>query len=148
MSTADSLLLLASSAVVRDTVQQVLGSRKSDHELANYGKAATVIIGVIGIVVALEDVKVIFDFVLYAWSGLGAAFGPALVCLLYFRKTTWAGVLAGMVAGFATSIIWVEQFKPVTYGLYEAIPGFIAGFLATLVVSALTWREPRSETGG
>ena len=49
--------------------------------------------------------------------------------------TTWAGVLAGMIAGFTTSIIWVEQFKADTHDLYEAIPGFIAGFVVTLVVT-------------
>jgi sodium/proline symporter len=147
MSTADSLLLLASSAVVRDTVQQILGSKKSDHQLAVYGKIVTVIIGVVGIVVAVQDVKVIFDFVLYAWSGLGAAFGPTLICLLYYKKTTWAGVLSGMLAGFATSIVWVEQFKADTHGLYEAIPGFIAGIVVTLVVSALTSRRAPAEGG-
>jgi sodium/proline symporter len=141
MSTADSLLLLASSAVVRDTVQHILRSQKSDHQLAVYGKIVTVIIGVIGIAVAVPEVKFIFDFVLYAWSGLGAAFGPTVICLLYYKKTTWAGVVAGMIAGFGTSIIWVEQFKSDTYDLYEAIPGFIAGFVVTLVVSVLTQKK-------
>jgi sodium/proline symporter len=146
MSTADSLLLLASSAVVRDTVQQVIGSKKTDRQLAAYGKLVTVVIGVVGIIVAVQDVKVIFDFVLYAWSGLGAAFGPTLLCLLYYKKTTWAGVLAGMIAGFTTSIVWVEVFKVNTYDLYEAIPGFIAGFAVTYVVSLLT--QERSQAPG
>ena len=141
MSTADSLLLLASSAVVRDTVQHIVGSKKSDHELARYGKIVTIIIGIIGIAVAIPDAKFIFDFVLYAWSGLGAAFGPTLACLLYYRKTTWAGVVAGMLAGFTTSIVWVEVFKAETHDLYEAIPGFIAGLAATYLVSALTHKS-------
>jgi sodium/proline symporter len=148
MSTADSLLLLASSAVVRDTMQQILGSKKSDHQLAVYGKIVTVVIGVIGIFIAVQDVKVIFDFVLYAWSGLGAAFGPTLLCLLYYKKTTWAGVLTGMIAGFATSIIWVEVFKPQTYDLYEAIPGFIVGFVVTFVVSSLTQERTQAGSDG
>lgn len=138
MSTADSLLLLASSAVVRDGLQKILGSRKSDHQLAGYGKIVTIVIGVVGIALAIPDAKFIFDFVLYAWSGLGAAFGPVLICLLYYKKTTRAGVAAGMVTGFATSIIWVEQFKEQTHGLYEAIPGFLLGIVVTLVVSAMT----------
>jgi sodium/proline symporter len=146
MSTADSLLLLASSAIVRDTMQHILGSAKSDHQLAVYGKIVTVIIGVIGIAVAIPEVKFIFDFVLYAWSGLGAAFGPTVICLLYYKKTTWAGVLAGMIAGFATSIIWVEVFKAATHDLYEAIPGFIAGFVVTLAVSAMT-RNKAGDSG-
>ena len=146
MSTADSLLLLASSAVVRDTVQHIFGSKKSDHELARYGKIVTVLIGVVGIAVAIPDAKFIFDFVLYAWSGLGAAFGPTLLCLLYYKRTTWAGVVCGMLAGFGTSIVWVEVFKPRTFDLYEAIPGFIAGLVVTYVVSAITWKP--AGTGG
>jgi sodium/proline symporter len=148
MSTADSLLLLASSAVVRDTMQKIMGSTRSDHQLAVFGKVVTIVIGVLGIVVAWDDQRKIFDFVLYAWSGLGAAFGPTLLCVLYYKRTTWAGVIAGMIAGFATSIVWVEVFKAQTYDLYEAIPGFIAGFLATLAVSALTREAPRAGDSG
>jgi sodium/proline symporter len=148
MSTADSLLLLASSAVVRDTMQQIVGSRKSDHELAHYGKIVTVLIGIVGIAIAIPDARFIFDFVLYAWSGLGAAFGPPLICLLYYKKTTWAGVASGMVAGFATSIIWVEVFKERTHDLYEAIPGFAVGILVTLLVSALTYKPKQEVSSG
>jgi len=138
MSTVDSLLLLASSAVVRDTMQQILGSKKSDRQLAVYGKVATVIIGILGIVLAFNTEQLIFWFVLFAWSGLGAAFGPVIICLLYYKKTTGAGVAAGMLAGFLTSVVWVLAVKENAYGLYEAVPGFIVGFAVTLLVSNAT----------
>jgi sodium/proline symporter len=138
MSTADSLLLLASSAIVRDTIQKIFGSTKSDHALAGFGKVVTILIGIFAIALAIPEAKFIFDFVLYAWSGLGAAFGPVMVCILYYKKTTRQGVISGMLAGFATSIVWVELFKAQTHDLYEAIPGFLAGFVVTYVVSALT----------
>lgn len=135
MSTADSLLLLASSAVVRDTVQKIFGSRKTDQQLAAYGKVVTIVIGILGIAFAVPEAKFIFDFVLYAWSGLGAAFGPVVLCLLYYKRTTRTGIAAGMLGGFFTSIIWVVAFKEQSHGLYEAVPGFIVGILLTLVVS-------------
>ncbi|MGB5163766.1 MAG: sodium/proline symporter, partial [Woeseiaceae bacterium] len=91
MSTVDSLLLLASSAVVRDTVQKIMGSKKTDAQLSNYGKFVTVLIGGIGIVFALIEAPLIFWFVLFSWSGLGAAFGPVTICLLYDKKTTREG---------------------------------------------------------
>ncbi len=141
MSTVDSLLLLASSAVVRDTMQKIIGSAKSDKTLAGYGKVVTILIGVIGIAFAIEEVKFIFWFILFAWSGLGAAFGPVIICMLYYKKTTLAGVAAGMLGGFLTSIIWVLVFKVDTYDLYEMIPGFIVGLTLTLVVSQLTSRK-------
>jgi len=138
MSTVDSLLLLASSAVVRDTMQKIIGSTKSDKTLAGYGKVVTILIGVIGIAFALKEVKFIFWFILFAWSGLGAAFGPVIICMLYYKKTTLAGVAAGMLGGFLTSVIWVLVFKINTYDLYEMIPGFIVGITLTLVVSQMT----------
>jgi len=138
MSTVDSLLLLASSAVVRDTVQKILGSEKSDHRLAIYGKLATIVIGVLAIALAFQVEALIFWFVLFAWSGLGAAFGPVVLCTLYYKGTTGAGVAAGMLGGFLTSVVWVLVFKEQTHDLYEALPGFLVGILLTLVVSKMT----------
>ncbi|TDJ09966.1 MAG: sodium/proline symporter [Gammaproteobacteria bacterium] len=138
MSTVDSLLLLASSAVVRDTLQKIVGSTRSDKTLAGYGKFVTILIGVIGVAFAIGEVKFIFWFVLFAWSGLGAAFGPVIICMLYYKRTTLPGVAAGMLGGFLTSVIWVAVFKAGTYELYEMIPGFIVGMTLTLLVSQIT----------
>jgi sodium/proline symporter len=138
MSTVDSLLLLASSAIVRDALQKTMGSLKDDRTLAMYGKVATVAIGVIGAVFALREVPLIFWFVLFAWSGLGAAFGPVILCMLYDKRTTGPGIAAGMLGGFLTSVIWVVVFKSNAYDLYEMIPGFFVGIVMTMVVSRLT----------
>lgn len=144
MSTADSLLLLASSAIVRDTMQKILGSKKSDHVLAGYGKIVTILIGLLAIAFAIPEAKFIFWFVLFAWSGLGAAFGPVVVCLLYYKKTTRQGVVAGMLGGFLTSVVWVLALKEQTYDLYEAVPGFIVGMVMTIIVSAMTFKSEPS----
>jgi Na+/proline symporter len=98
----------------------------------------TLVIGVLGVALAFKVEALIFWFVLFAWSGLGSAFGPVVLCLLYYRKTTGAGVAAGMLAGFLTSVVWVLYLKPLTYDLYEALPGFVVGVLVTLLVSKLT----------
>ena len=148
MSTADSLLLLASSAIVRDTLQKILGSDKSDHALAGIGKIVTILIGIVAIAFAIPEAKFIFWFVLFAWSGLGAAFGPVVVCLLYYKGTTRQGVIAGMLGGFLTSVVWVLELKESTYGLYEAVPGFIVGFILTLLVSAMTQKQTTAEGSG
>ncbi len=138
MSTVDSLLLLASSAVVRDTYQKVMGSTESDSVLSNYGKVITIVIGVIAVVLGVQEPRLIFDFVLASWSGLGSAFGPVVIGILYYKRITWEGVIAGMLGGFLTSVIWLSFFKADYYGLYEAIPGFLAGMLLTYGVSAMT----------
>ena len=141
MSTVDSLLLLASSAVVRDTYQKIIGTVKSDAALSNYGKLVTVIIGAIAVVFAIQEPRVIFDFVLASWSGLGSAFGPALVGILYYKRITWAGVLSGVLGGFLVNVAWLAWLKDDFYGLYEAIPGFAAGFVLTYLVSWMTSKK-------
>ena len=138
MSTVDSLLILASSAVVRDVVQKIFHPNLSERRLALFGKLTTVVIGVTALVFALGKVRVIFWFVLFAWSGLGSAFTPVVLCSLFWKRTTKAGAIAGMLAGFLTAVIWRLALKPYFYDLYEMIPGFAAGFLATIVVSLLT----------
>jgi len=143
MSTVDSLLILASSAVVRDVMQKVFHPRLTTGALSGYGKWVTVIIGLGAMLLALTEARVIFSLVLFAWSGLGAAFAPVLLCALLWDRTTLAGAVAGMLAGFATSIVWVLFFKEHTYELYEMVPGFIMGLMTTIIVSLQTQRRNR-----
>jgi len=137
MSTVDSLLILASSAVVRDYLQKIRGSMKTDPSLAATGKFVTLVIGLIGVIFALQQSPLIFWFVLFAWSGLGAAFGPVLLCTLWYPRTNLWGALAGMLAGFLTTMAWVLWFKSMTWNLLEIIPGFIMGMIVTISVSRL-----------
>ena len=141
MSTVDSLLLLASSAVVRDTYQKIIGTDKSEETLSNYGKIVTVIIGAIAVVLGIQEPRVIFDFVLASWSGLGSAFGPVIIGILYYKRITWEGVVSGMLGGFVASVSWLMFFKADYHGLYEAIPGFITGLVLTYGVSMLTSKK-------
>jgi sodium/proline symporter len=135
MSTVDSLLILASSAVVRDYWQQIRGTTLSDHALANRGKIVTLLIGLIGVGFALHQTPLIFWFVLFAWSGLGAAFGPVLLCALWYPRTTLKGAVAGMLGGFLTTVVWVLWLKPLFFDLLEVIPGFLAGLVLTIAFS-------------
>jgi sodium/proline symporter len=135
MSTVDSLLILTSSAVVRDYWQQIRGSSLGEKALANRGKLLTLIIGVIGVAFALHQTPLVFWFVLFAWSGLGAAFGPVLLCAVWYPKTTLRGAVAGMLGGFIATVAWVLWFKPHFNDLLEIIPGFIIGLALTILVS-------------
>jgi Na+/proline symporter len=137
MSTADSLLILASSAVVRDVIQKVFQPPWSENTFSHWGKGVTVILGGIALALALPEVRVIFWFVLFAWSGL-ACFTPVILCSLFWKGTTLAGAIAGLVAGFGTTVLWVLIFKSRFYDLYEMIPGFAMGFLGTIIISLFT----------
>ncbi len=70
--------------------------------------------------------------VAYAWAGFGAAFGPALLMCLFWRRTTERGVLAGIVTGGVTVLLW-KQFA--LFGLYEIVPGFFFSLLTIYLVS-------------
>ena len=80
--------------------------------------------------------RVIFDFVLYAWAGLGSAFGPGLILSHLWKGTTGWGVLAGIVVGFGMTVGWVQFFKVPT-GIYEMGPAFLSALIAVFVVSLL-----------
>jgi len=143
MSTVDSLLILASSAVVRDLMQKVLRIDWPDRTLTSFGKAVTAAIGIGAIAVALMEAKLVFWAVVFAQSGLASAFGPPVICALFYRRTTRTGALAGMVAGFSTNAIWAMFLKPYTNDTIEIIPGLLAGFGATLLVSHADSRKLR-----
>ena len=145
MSTVDSLLILASSAVVRDVFQKVFRPDFSDRQLSLIGRCLTVVIGAGGLAVALPESRMIFWFVLFAWSGLASAFTPVVLCSLFWRRTTRAGAISGMIAGFATAVLWVVLVKEHVYDLYEMIPGFAAGFIVTIVVSLFTEPPPGAD---
>ncbi len=145
MSTVDSLLILASSAVLRDGVQKVFRSRLPERKLSFYGKVTTVVLGLGAVHFALEEAGVIFWFVLFAWSGLASAFVPVILSALFWPRTTLAGALAGMISGFLTAVIWLE-FKPQFYDLYEMIPGFIVGLSVTVAVSLCTNPHPEARS--
>jgi Na+/proline symporter len=138
MSTVDSLLILASSAVARDIVQNVFGPEMTDRRIALIGKIVTAVIGIAAVAFALGEVRLIFWFVLFAWSGLACAFTPVVLLSLFWRRTTRAGAIAGMVSGFLTAVLWVILFKARTYELYEMIPGFVVAAFATVAVSIAT----------
>jgi sodium/proline symporter len=144
MSTVDSLLILASSAVARDVIQNIFKPALSDRRIALIGQATTVVLGGAALAFALGEVRLIFWFVLFAWSGLACAFTPVVLCSLFWRRTTREGAIAGMLAGFLTAILWVVLFKSRALDLYEMIPGFAAAWIATVAVSLMT--QPPHDT--
>ena len=157
LSTVDSLLLLASSAVLIDLVEKTFRPSLSDRQLTVYGKLITVVLGFSAVPFALAEVRVIFWFVLFAWSGLAAAFVPVVLCALFWPGTTRAGALSGMIGGFLTTVVWVLVFKAQFYDLYEMIPGFAVGLALTILVSLVTtppegalseWRSVRNAVAG
>ncbi len=141
MSTADSQLLVATSALSEDIYHQLINKDAPQKRLVAISRIGTVLIGVVAFVLAMNAEERVYWFVLYAWAGLGAAFGPGIVLSLWWKRTTKWGVFAGMVVGSATAVIW-HNVPALKAFVYELVPAFVFALVAVVVVSLLT-RPPR-----
>ncbi len=140
MSTADSQLLVATSSVVEDIYRKLLNRDVSQQKLLLISRLVTVVITVVALITAFFAQNLIHWLVLYAWSGLGASFGPVILLSLWWRKTTKYGALAGLLVGTLTTIVWYNVPALKNF-VYELVPAFIFSMLAVVIVSLLTQRR-------
>ncbi|TYP93504.1 solute:Na+ symporter, SSS family [Fodinibius salinus] len=139
MSTADSQLLVAASAVVRDIYDRIIkkGQQLSQKKLVRYSRAVVVALVAVALFFSLVAQELVFWLVLFAWAGLGAAIGPTSILALYWKGTTRAGVFAGLLTGTLTTIVW--YYVPILKNnLYELIPAFFLSLIATWGISYMT----------
>jgi len=106
LSTVSSQLLVAASAVSYDVVEETLGGARDDRRSLILGRWTVAVVGLIGIGVALMEVRLVFWFVLFAWSGLGAAFAPLILLALSRRGVNRHGALAAMLTGVGVTVAW------------------------------------------
>lgn len=152
MSTADSQLLVASTAFSNDVYsllkKRIKKKEATDKELMWVARITVLILSVIGFVIALDEDSSIFRLVQYAWGGLGSAFGPVVLFSLYSKKLNKYGAIASIAVGAVTTIVWKyglvylsDFFKQV----YEIIPGFLLATAALFLVSYLTRKRVAEE---
>ena len=141
MSTASSQLLVAASAFAQDFYKTLLRKDADQAELVWISRASVLIIASIAVFLGFNPDSFILDMVAYAWAGFGAAFGPALLMSLFWKRTTRRGVIAGIIVGGVTVLAW-KQFA--LFGLYEIVPGFIFSLIAIYLVSKFD-SEPDKE---
>ncbi len=134
MSTADSQLLVASSAFTGDLYQTLFRKQASDRELVIVGRLAVLGIALAAFILALDPQSRVLDLVAYAWAGFGAAFGPAIVLSLYWTGMTRLGALGGILAGGITVVVW-KQLEGGIFDLYEILPGILASCIAIFMIS-------------
>ena len=106
LSTVSSQLLVAASAVSYDVVEETFGKASDDRRSLILGRWTVAVVGLIGILVALTEVRLVFWFVLFAWSGLGAAFAPLILLALMRRGVNRHGALAAMLTGIGVTVAW------------------------------------------
>ncbi len=140
ISSSDSYLLIAASAVSLNIFKGILKKDASDKQVMTMSRIILLLIAVVGVIIAMDENSVIFTIVSFAWAGFGAVFGPIMLFSLFWKRTTQAGAVAGMVTGGVMVFLWKLALKPLggVFGIYELFPAFVLSCLAILLVSLLT----------
>ena len=151
MSTIDSLLIVASSAITRDFYQKIFHPEIDESTLARLSRMVTLGMALLALalsftVAILTPERTVFWFVIFGWSGIAATFCPTIILSLWWSGMTGRGALAAMVTGFVCVPLfkfampqlpgWGEAFAK----LSELPPAFAASMLAGIVVSRLDGR--------
>jgi Na+/proline symporter len=146
MSTIDSLLLVASSAITRDVYQQLWRPEARREALMRMSRRTTLALASVALMMALtvsimSPDRTIFWYAIFGWSGISATFCPVIVlALLWPRYNVW-GALASMITGascvplFKFAVPLIPVWGPIISQAEELAPAFllalVAGTLAT-----------------
>jgi sodium/proline symporter len=144
MSTADSQLLVSSSAVTEDIYKLLFRKQATDHELVMVSRLSVIVIGVIATLLALNPNSNVLDLVSYAWGGFGAAFGPVMLFSLFSENMNKYSAMAGVLVGAITVIVW-KQLSGGIFELYELVPGFMLSCLCIVLINAASAHFPHAE---
>ncbi|WP_374423757.1 sodium/proline symporter PutP [Paracoccus sp. (in: a-proteobacteria)] len=136
MSTVSSQLLVASSSLTEDIYRTVFKRGATERELVNVGRLAVLAVGAVAVIIASDPDSQVLGLVANAWAGFGAAFGPLIILALTWKRMTGAGAVAGLIVGAVVVILWIALGLSST--LYEIVPGFIASWIAIVLVSLKT----------
>ena len=145
MSTADSQLLVASSSFTCDIYKPLIRKKAGEKEVMWIGRLIVLAVAVIAYFIASSKAKgaqSIMDMVENAWGGFGASFGPVVILSLFWKRLTYKGAIAGVVCGALCDILWLMFLS--STGVYELLPAFIVGLIATVVVSLID-KKPGKE---
>ena len=140
ISSSDSYLLIASSAVAKNIYQGIFKKDATDKKVMTVSRITLLVIALIAMIIAWDENSVIFNIVSFAWAGFGATFGPIMLFSLFWKRTNRAGAIAGMVSGAGMVFLWklgISQLGGV-FAIYELLPAFIFSSICIVVVSLLT----------
>ncbi|WP_291526877.1 sodium/proline symporter [Bifidobacterium sp. UBA744] len=140
MSSSSSYMIIGASAMGENIFRGLLHRKASDRQVMLVARLTLLVMFLFGIVIAYDRNSSIFQVVSYAWAGLGASFGPLMLCSLYWRRTNRPGAVAGMLVGTAIVVVWHNFVKPLggVFAIYELLPAFLLSLLAIVVVSLAT----------
>lgn len=145
MSTMDSQILVCASVLSEDGYKHLIRKNASSMELLAVSRICVVLVAILSLMMAFSKSSTVLDAVLYAWSGLGCAFGPLLIMSLYSRTANKYGAVAGIITGGLLAGCWQFINPFITeYRVPAMIPGFFISMGVIFAVSKLTAVEAKS----
>lgn len=146
MSTADSQLLAASSSVSQNLLRDTFGINLSERASLVAARVTVLLISIIAIFLAKDPSSSVFNIVSFAWAGFGAAFGPVMLCALFWKRSNKYGAFASMLSGGILIFVWKYLVRPMggAWDIYELLPAFAAALALNIIVSLLTEKPDAS----
>ena len=140
ISSSDSYLLIAASAVAKNIYQGVCKKDATDKQVMRVSRITLLVIAVVAAIIAMDENSVIFKVVSFAWAGFGATFGPLMLFSLFWKRVNRAGAIAGMVSGAGMVFLWKLVISKLggVFAIYELLPAFLFSCICIVVVSLLT----------
>ena len=154
MSTIDSLLILASSAITRDFYQKIFRPNIKDESLTKISRISTIIMAFTALIIAMimnyvSPDRQMFWVILFGWSGIAATFCPVIILSLFWKGYSERGAMASMVSGFLAVILFNFVFKemPVVGPYFVAIDVLAPSFAVAMFVGFIVSKKypPRVE---
>ena len=140
ISSSDSYLLIAASAVAKNIYQGLCHKKATDKQVMVVSRITLLVITLVAVVIALDENSVIFSVVSFAWAGFGATFGPLMLFSLFWKRVNKAGAIAGMISGASMVFLWKLVISKLggVFAIYELLPAFIFSSICIVVVSLFT----------
>ena len=142
MSTASSQLMVVSSSMTEDLFLQLTKKKVEEKKMLFLNKILTLAVGLMGFLLAISMKETVYGLVSYAWSGIGASFGPAIILLIFWKKFSRAGVYASLITGTLSAVIWKTFLVDIT-GISERLSSYLIA-LAMAVLFSLLFPEKKN----
>ncbi len=138
INATSSQILVVSSSLTEDLYKKIIHKEASSKELLFVSRGNVILVAILAFIISYGKISSIYSLVLYAWSGLGAAFGPLLLLSLYCKKINKYGAWAGILIGGSMAAIWPYFNKLLSINIPAIVPSFTASYIAILGISYLT----------
>jgi len=140
MSTFSSVLIITSSAVVRDIVEKGFGRELPRERALRASRWVSALVGLLSLGIAVRPPALILEMTAFSWAAISSTCLWPLLFGLYGKGTTRVGVVASMLAGLATALVWIALGNPL--GIHGFLPGILVGLVTIVVGSRLTPKLP------